>query len=79
MDDLIYESATKIADRIRKKEVSSLEVVSAHLDRIDSINPSLNTVVQICSDRAINEAKLADKAIEEGNTIGLLHLSLIHI
>ena len=73
MDDLIYESATKIADRIRKKEVSSLEVVSAHLDRIDSINPSLNTVVQICSDRAINEAKLADKAIEEGNTIGLLH------
>ncbi len=73
MDDLIYESAVKIADRIKKKEVSSLEVVSAYLDRIDSINSSLNSVVQICSERAINEAKLADKAIEEGNTIGPLH------
>ena len=73
MDDLIYESAAKIADSIKKKEVSSLEVVSAYLDRIDSINSSLNSVVQICSERAINEAKLADKAIEEGNTIGPLH------
>ena len=65
MDDLIYESATKIADRIRKKEVSSVEVINIYFDRINSINPLLNSVVQTCPERALNEAKFADKAISE--------------
>jgi amidase len=73
MDDLIYESATKIADQIRKKEVSSVEVVSIYFDRIDSINPLLNSVVQTCPERALSEAKLADKAISEKLPIGPLH------
>ena len=73
MDDLIYESATKIADRIRKKEVSSLEVINIYFDRINSINPLLNSVVQTCPERALNEAKFADKAISEKRSVGPLH------
>ena len=73
MDDLIYESATKIADRIRKKEVSSVEVINIYFDRINSINPLLNSVVQTCAERALDEAKFADKVISEKRSVGPLH------
>jgi aspartyl-tRNA(Asn)/glutamyl-tRNA(Gln) amidotransferase subunit A len=42
MEDLIYSSATSLARAIREKEVSSSEVVNAHIERIEAINPKLN-------------------------------------
>ncbi len=47
MDELIYASATALAEAIRTKQVSSEEVVDAYLQRIEEVNPKLNAVVQL--------------------------------
>jgi amidase len=72
-DDLVFMSATKIAQLIREKKVSSVEVVKAHYARIDAVNPKLNAVVQFCRDRALAEAKAADDLLASGKTKGPLH------
>lgn len=71
--DIIYKSVTAIAEMIRKKEVSAVEVVQTHIDRIDKINYQLNAVVMECFERALEEAKKADQALAKGNIIGKLH------
>ena len=63
MKDIIYASATQLARAIRDRRVSAMEVVQAHLDRIKQVNGVLNAVVQICSDRALLEARAADDAL----------------
>ena len=73
MTDLIYSSATSIAQSIRDKEISAVEVVQAHLDRIAEVNPSLNAVVHLCADRALDEAAQADAALARGDAAGPLH------
>ena len=47
MDELIYASATELAQAIRDKKVSSKEAVDAFIKRIDTVNPQLNAVVQL--------------------------------
>jgi amidase len=71
--DLVFMSATKIAQLIREKKVSSVEVVKAHYARIDVVNPKLNAVVQFCRDRALAEAKAADESLASGKLKGPLH------
>ncbi|WP_439483264.1 amidase [Cyclobacterium plantarum] len=71
--EIHYKSVTSIAEMIRKKEVSALEVVQAHIDRIDDINYQLNAVVMECFDRALEEAKRADQFMAKGSSTGLLH------
>ena len=73
MNDIIYASATRIAQAIRHKEISAEEVVQAHLDRIGQVNGALNAVVQLCADRAVSEAKAADEALARGDSVGPLH------
>jgi amidase len=73
MNDIIYASATQIAQAIRDKQISAVEVVQAHLDRIEQVNGVLNAVVQLCTDRALSEAKAADEALARGDSLGPLH------
>jgi amidase len=47
MEQLIYASASSLAQAIRDKEISSEEVVDAYLQRIDEVNLRLNAVVQL--------------------------------
>ncbi len=72
-EDLVFMSATKIAQLIREKKVSALEVVTAHFARIDVVNPKLNAIVQFCRDRAYAEARAADAALARGQLKGPLH------
>ena len=69
----IYDSATTLAKAIREKQVSSVEVVNACLDRIGAINPKLNAVVQTATDTARQEARAADQALARGEIQGPLH------
>lgn len=71
--EMHYKSVTSIAEMIRKKEVSALEVVQTYIDRIEDVNYQLNAVVMECFDRAIEEAKIADKAIADGTAQGKIH------
>ena len=73
MVDIIYSSTRTIASAIRDGQVSAVEVVQAHLDRIDEVNGSLNAVVRLCAERAMEEARAADAALARGDSIGALH------
>ncbi len=73
LDDLIYASAKSIAQAIRDGEVSAVEVVQAHLERIDEVNDRLNAVVRLCADRALEDAREADAAFARGESKGPLH------
>jgi aspartyl-tRNA(Asn)/glutamyl-tRNA(Gln) amidotransferase subunit A len=59
--DLIYSDATKLAELIRTREVSPVEVMKAHLDRIEAVNPKVNAVVTISND-ALQSAQKAEAA-----------------
>ena len=72
-DDLLFSSATSIAQTILAKEVSAVEAVEAHLRRIDEVNPKLNAVVKLAADRAMDEARAADAALARGEQSGPLH------
>ncbi|MBU6284005.1 amidase, partial [bacterium] len=58
---------------ISRKEVSSREVVRAHLDRVDRVNPSLNAIVRRFDEQALAEADRADGAVRDGLPLGPLH------
>ena len=73
MEELIYASATTMAQSIRDKKISALELVDSHLRRIDQVNPQLNAVVQLASERARAEAREADNALARGENVGPLH------
>ena len=69
MDEIIYASATSIAQAIRDKRVSATEVVEAHLQRLAAVNPTLNAVVQSVGPRARLEALAADQALARGELL----------
>ena len=73
MDNICEQSARWIASSIREGEVTSLEVVTAYLDRIDEVNPKVNAVVQVARDRSLKEAVSADKTVKDGGPVGVLH------
>ena len=73
MSDIIYSSARAIAEGIREKEFSAVEVAQAHLDRIGEVNERLNAVVHLCAERALDEAREADAALARGESKGPLH------
>lgn len=73
MDELIYASATALAKAIRAKKVSSVEVIEAHLKRIETVNSQLNAVVQLTADTARADAQAADAALARGQIKGPLH------
>ncbi|MBC8346291.1 MAG: amidase [Candidatus Marinimicrobia bacterium] len=69
----MLKSATQILASIRKGDLSSVEVLTEHLNRIDQINPNINAVVQLDVDRAMKRAKIADEATAKGESWGPLH------
>lgn len=71
--EIYYKSVTAIAEMIRKKEVSAVEVVTSYIERIEEVNYQLNAVVMESFDRALEEGKKADQALASGNSTGLLH------
>jgi amidase len=73
MDPLLNSSAVEIAQAIRQKKISSAELMRAHLERIQAVNPQLNALVQIPAARALEEAHRADAALARGEIRGPLH------
>jgi amidase len=66
-------SAIELAARIRRKDVSARDVMAAHLDRIERINPRVNAVVTLVAERAMADAAHADEAIARSGAVGVLH------
>ncbi len=58
---------------IARREVSSAEVIEAHLQRIDAVNPALNAIVRVLDVEARAGAVAADRAVAAGAELGPLH------
>ncbi len=72
-DELWRKGALELADLISRKEISSREVVAAHLSRIDDVNPHLNAIVRRWDDDSLAAADAADRAVSAGESLGALH------
>jgi amidase len=66
-------SATELAAAIRSGQVSSREVIEAHLRRIEAVNNSINAVVIGMAEQALKAAKTADRAVAAGADLGPFH------
>src|SRR6266567_4527302 len=73
MADLTFLSAIQIAEQIRNRKVSPVDVIEAHLDRIEKLNPSINAFVQVDRERALSQARDAEAAAMQNQTLGLMH------
>jgi amidase len=71
-DDWVAASATSLAHDIRAGRRSSVEVVTAVLERIEAVNPRINAIVQRV-DGVLDAARRADAALAEGASVGPLH------
>ena len=65
--------AGELARMIASRQVTSAEVVEAHLARIDVVNPSVNAIVRVLADEARAGAVRADAAVARGDHLGPLH------
>ncbi len=73
MEDVLFASATSLAQAIRDRLVSSREVVEAHLQRIEEINPKINAVAVLDGDAALARSAELDDALARGDVVGALH------
>lgn len=67
-------SAAELVQRIGDREISCLEVMQAHLDQIERVNPHVNAVVTaVPAEQALAAARAADRALAAGEAAGPLH------
>src|SRR5438270_1491289 len=62
-----------MAQQIRQKEISPVELVEAHLAQIEKLNPTLNAFVQVDAERARETARNAAIAVAQHHPLGPLH------
>lgn len=66
-------SAAKLGSLIRQRKLSPVEVVEAHLRRIDQLEPKLNSFITLLADEAMAAARRSEEEIQQGNYRGPLH------
>jgi aspartyl-tRNA(Asn)/glutamyl-tRNA(Gln) amidotransferase subunit A len=70
---LLFRSLSDLAEQIRRKDVSPVEVTRAVLDRLEGLNPHLNAFLTNFGAQALEAAKRAEQAIVAGQARGALH------
>jgi amidase len=71
--ELCFLEAVELARLLRAREVSACEVLDAHLERIERVNPKVNAIVTLVPERARAAAEAADAALARGERPGVLH------
>ena len=71
--ELVEHSAVELRRLIGTKAISPVELLEACIARIEQVNPFVNAVTATCFDRARTEARAAEKAVLQGDPLGLLH------
>ena len=72
-DDLCARPAHELADLIRQKAVTPVEVLKAHLRAIERINPKVNAICTLDEAGALQAARDAELAVIRNDSVGLLH------
>jgi aspartyl-tRNA(Asn)/glutamyl-tRNA(Gln) amidotransferase subunit A len=67
------ETIVELAPRLRRKEISPVELTRACLDRIEKLNPALNAFITVTAESALAEARAAETEISNGGWRGPLH------
>src|SRR5215471_10727853 len=62
-----------MADQVRRKQISPVELAEAHLEKISSLNPKLNAFVQVVPERVREAARDAEAAVMAGHPLGRVH------
>jgi amidase len=73
MRDIAFRSASELVAAIRKREISSRELLEHYLQRVERYNPKLNAVVTLDIEQAQKRADAADAALTRGEMLGPLH------
>lgn len=68
LNQLLMISATQAAEMIRKREITSTQLIEVYIRRICAVNPALNVIVQKNFEEALDEAKLVDDWLNTINT-----------
>ena len=71
--DLCYLSIAQLAEQLRKKALSPVDITQAYLDRIAAVDGSLNSYLTVTAERALHEAKQAEAEIAANSYRGPLH------
>ncbi len=71
-DAITQMDATRLAGAIASRELSPVEVVQAHLDRIAEVNPRVNAIVTLAAN-ALDTARKAEAGVKSGAKLGPLH------
>ena len=70
--DLTALTVTEIRQLLRRKEVSAADLVRAHLERIDRVDPEVRAYLTLSPERAMARAVQVDRAIAAGEPVGPL-------
>lgn len=76
MKDILYGSLIEMAEGVRARKFSPVELIDAHLSRIRELSPKLNAFVAVDDDRALSQAKSAELALSlsaKSSSVGPLH------
>ena len=72
-NELCFLRSTELAAKLRRREVSAVEVTEAHLKQIERVNPKVNAIVTLVPEQALEVAKKADERLVKGEAPGRLH------
>ena len=73
MAELCWTPAADLARMIAEKEVSPVEVVRAHLDRVAALDGKLRAFITVCAEPALEAARAAEARVLAGDPLGPLH------
>lgn len=72
-EDILYLSIPELAQLLRDRKLSPVELTEASLARLERLGPKLGAVAAIPRERALEEARAAEREIAVGRSRGLLH------
>ena len=73
MTELCDLDAVEMRQLIGKKEISPVELTESCITRIEAVDGAVNAMITRCFERALNEAKIAEQSVMQGENLGLLH------
>ena len=73
VDELTWTSARELRRLIAERQISPVDVIAACLARIEALDPTLHAFITVVGDRALDDAKRAEAAVQRGDELGPLH------
>ena len=75
---MLDKTVAELSKALRSREVSSVELTQAYLEKIAKVNERLNTYITTCDELALKQAAKADRLIADGNQNPLLGIPIAH-